>query len=168
MTEKLSLIEPMFPEVGNRRLEDLATELIAKASSLATSLRPEVRIGIADLVRSMNCYYSNLIEGHNTHPRDIERALRSDYASNATKRELQMEARAHIEVQRILDESDEVDLVSAKSLCRIHREFCSRLPEDLLWVRNPDSHKRIKIVPGRLHELHIRTNRTTTSHAAIL
>ena len=23
----------------------------------------------------MNCYYSNLIEGHNTRPRDIERAL---------------------------------------------------------------------------------------------
>ncbi|ASV84481.1 hypothetical protein CES85_5275 [Ochrobactrum quorumnocens] len=30
---------------------------------------------LADLVRSMNCYYSNLIEGHNTHPVDIERAL---------------------------------------------------------------------------------------------
>ncbi|MDE0540159.1 MAG: hypothetical protein OXH94_15705 [Rhodospirillales bacterium] len=34
-----------------------------------------VRTALADPVRSMNCYYSNLIEGHDTHPVDIERAL---------------------------------------------------------------------------------------------
>ena len=28
----------------------------------------------------MNCYYSNLIEGHNTTPREIERALTGDLA----------------------------------------------------------------------------------------
>jgi len=26
----------------------------------------------------MNCYYSKLIEGHDTHPVDIERALKND------------------------------------------------------------------------------------------
>jgi hypothetical protein len=33
---------------------------------------------LANLVRSMNCYYSKLIEGHDTHPVDIERALKND------------------------------------------------------------------------------------------
>jgi hypothetical protein len=28
----------------------------------------------------MNCYYSNLIEGHDTHPVDIEHALQGDYS----------------------------------------------------------------------------------------
>jgi Fic family protein len=28
------------------------------------------------------CYYSNLIEGHNTHPRDIDRALADDAAAH--------------------------------------------------------------------------------------
>jgi hypothetical protein len=42
----------------------------------------------------MNCYYSNLIEGHDTHPVDIERALKNDYSKDARKRDLQLEARS--------------------------------------------------------------------------
>ncbi len=43
----------------------------------------------------MNCYYSNLIEGHDTHPVDIERALRHDYSDDPRTRNLQLEAAAH-------------------------------------------------------------------------
>ncbi len=57
-----------------------------------------IRAPLADLVRSMNCYYSNLIEGHNTHPIDIERALNKDLSADTEKRNLQLEAVAHIEV----------------------------------------------------------------------
>ncbi len=42
----------------------------------------------------MNCYYSNLIEGHDTHPVDIERALKADYSTDPEQRNLQLEARA--------------------------------------------------------------------------
>ena len=59
---------------------------------------------LADFVRSMNCYYSNLIEGHNTHPVDIERAINGDLSKDHEKRDLQLEAKAHVEVQRWLDE----------------------------------------------------------------
>ncbi len=58
---------------------------------------------LADLVRAMNCYYSNLIEGHNTHPVDIERALKKEYSADARKRDLQHEAQAHIAVQQWID-----------------------------------------------------------------
>ena len=51
----------------------------------------------------MNCYYSNLIEGHDTHPVDIERALKNDYSNDARKRDLQIEAKAHIAVQKWID-----------------------------------------------------------------
>lgn len=51
----------------------------------------------------MNCYYSNLIEGHDRHPVDIERALSNDYSTDARKRDLQLEAKAHITVQRWID-----------------------------------------------------------------
>jgi hypothetical protein len=47
--------------------------------------------------------YSNLIEGRNTHPIDIERALRNDYSQDETKRDLQLEAKAHIMVQEWID-----------------------------------------------------------------
>jgi hypothetical protein len=88
--ETPSLMEPMLPEEGNRLLEDLATDLVAKASR---------RAAIGDLVRSMNCYYSNLIEAHHTHPRDIDRAMAADFSSDPEKRILQLEAKAHIDVQ---------------------------------------------------------------------
>ena len=51
----------------------------------------------------MNCYYSNLIEGHDTHPVDIERALKNDYSQDTRKRLLQVEAKAHITVQKWID-----------------------------------------------------------------
>ena len=36
----------------------------------------------------MNCYYSNLIEGHNTHPIDIQRALFGEQSRDPKKRDL--------------------------------------------------------------------------------
>ena len=51
----------------------------------------------------MNCYCSNLIEGHDTHSRDIDRALANDFVEEPKRRELQQEAVAHIHVQRLIN-----------------------------------------------------------------
>lgn len=61
--------EPFMPAEGTEVLENLAFDLAREASELSGLLHPVVRLAVGDLVRSMNCYYSNLIEGHNTHPR---------------------------------------------------------------------------------------------------
>jgi hypothetical protein len=63
-----SWMEPILPPEGQRQIEDAAFDLIAKAGSLAGQINPVVTGAVGALVRSMNCYYSNLIEGHNTHP----------------------------------------------------------------------------------------------------
>ena len=65
--EPVTLMEPMLPAQGQKELEDKAMELAKKGSTLAAALHPIVRDTVGDLVRSMNCYYSNLIEGHDTH-----------------------------------------------------------------------------------------------------
>jgi Fic family protein len=107
---------------------------------------------VGELVRSMNCYYSNLIEGHDTHPHDIDRALAADYSANAAKRALQLEARAHIEVQRMID-SGQAPKVSPLSLDYIlwtHREFCTRLPQELLSVEDPTTKEKLAVIPGQL------------------
>src|ERR1700685_279597 len=78
-------------------------ESITQMGPLLISEDSRHRGALADLVRSMNCYYSNLIEGHDTHPVDIERALKNDYSADRTKRDLQLEAKAHISVQQWLD-----------------------------------------------------------------
>lgn len=148
-------MEPMLPPDGERKLEDLAVELATKASGLASQLPSAVRRGVGDLVRSMNCYYSNLIEGHDTHPRDIDRALRqADYSTDPQKRALQHEAVAHIEVQRLIDHHEDLseETTSLSYLVWLHHEFCQRLPEELLWVQNPDTGERLRVVPGELRK----------------
>ncbi len=79
--EYVALMEPMMAPEGEPGLEDIALDLTAQAHALAARVHPLVQAAIGDLVRSMNCYYSNLIEGHNTHPRDIDRALKRDFST---------------------------------------------------------------------------------------
>lgn len=79
-TETPHRIEPCLLEEARGELLDLLTELPAAANALGGRLHPKTAANLADLVRVMNCYYSNLIEGHNTRPRDIERAMANDLA----------------------------------------------------------------------------------------
>ena len=100
----------------------------------------------------MNCYYPNLIEGHNTHPRDIDRALHRDYATESKRRALQLEAVAHIELQQAIDEGRDpaVEPASLEYTLWLHNEFCSRLTDELLWVEDPASARSIHMEPGTL------------------
>src|SRR5277367_4011938 len=104
--EPVTQMEPLLIGEDSRHrgpLTDLAVDLAAKSASFRRSLPPGVSTALAGLVRSMNCYYSNLIEGHDTHPIDIERALKNDYSADPKKRDFQLEAKAHIAVQRWID-----------------------------------------------------------------
>ena len=104
--ESIGLMEPLLISEGSSQrgaLTDLALELGQKSAGFRRSLPESLLSSLADLVRSMNCYYSNLIEGHDTHPIDIERALKGDYSKDTKKRDLQLEGRAHITVQQWID-----------------------------------------------------------------
>jgi Fic family protein len=152
----VSAMEPMLPE-DSAELETLATDLVAKASGLAARLHPVMQASVGDLVRSMNCYYSNLIEGHQTLPFDIDRAMHNDFAAESEKRNLQLEARAHIEVQQMIDRGEAPSpTVSMEFILWVHRNFCERLPEELLWVEDPATKERIKLVPGALRANHVK------------
>ena len=105
--ESTGLMEPMLVPDGSPHkagLDDLAVELASRSAGFRHSLPDGVLEPLSDLVRAMNCYYSNLIEGHDTHPVDIERALNSDYSAEPKARNLQLEAKAHIAVQQWIDE----------------------------------------------------------------
>ena len=97
-------MEPLFPDDPTGELEHLATELLRASARLSEAMHPVTRAAVAELVRPMNSYYSNLIEGHDTHPLDIDRALHNQYAKDKKNRDLQMEAVAHINVHRGLYE----------------------------------------------------------------
>ena len=165
--ESIGLFEPLMVSEGSPHrgaLNDLALELAEKSAAFRSSLPESIATALADLVRSMNCYYSNLIEGHNTHPMDIERALEGDYSADPKKRDLQLEARAHISVQKWIDDGGMAEAPTAPaSIIEIHRRFCELLPEELLLVEDPSSGEKIPVVPGQLRERYVQVGR----HVAI-
>ena len=132
-------------------LTDLALDLAVRSASLRRSLPEGLLAALSKLVRTVNCYYSNLIEGHDTHPVEIERALKKDYSADTAKRNLQIEAKAHIAVQQWIDEGGLVaQAASMDGICEIHTRFCELLPEVLLQVTDTDTSESVRLVPGEL------------------
>lgn len=147
-----SAMEPLFPIDRSGRLEELAMELIRKASNLSNSLHPITRKAIADFLRPMNSYYSNLIEGHDTHPIDIEKILKQDFSEDTLNRDLQMEAHAHIMLHEWLSnafEAGEIEDIpcSPDFIKMIHREFYTYLPNTFKEMET-DGRKTMRIIPG--------------------
>lgn len=165
--ENISLFEPLVLPQGlsdRARLMDLVLDLVAKNARFKNGLPVAIQKSLATAVRAMNCYYSNLIEGHNTHPIAIEQALQKNYDADIKKRNLQLEAKAHIEVQEWIDNGGIQDnIFSLKTICDIHKRFCEKLPEELLWVEEPDTGKKIKIISGELRECDVKVG----NHIAI-
>ena len=138
-------------------LAELACELTARSTRFRRSLPDGVVIALSELVRCMSCYNRNLTEGYDTRAIDIECALNEDYSTDPEKRDLQLEARAHIAVQKWMDEGGfEGKGTSFAGVVKIHRRFCERLPEDLLWVEYPETKERGKITPGKLRRRYVK------------
>jgi Fic family protein len=155
MSSPVHQMTPLLPEeVGE--LQDLALEVIQKSAALGNRQHPITLDMLRELLRIINSYYSNLIEGHNTHPHDIVRAMQKEYDSEPAKRNLQMESVAHITVQknmeRRLREESEVNITSRAFLCYLHREFYQQLPEEFRIVKNPETGLESLVMPGELRD----------------
>lgn len=157
MYTSFAQFEPLFP-AKTGELEDLAREIVAASARLEGRLAPVVLEEIKKLLRVINSYYSNLIEGHSTHPIDVERAMRNDYSSDQDKRDLQIESLIHIEVQEKiadrLSESPDTNVVSKDFLLWIHGEFYEKMPERLRYVKGEDGEK-IFVEAGELRKRHV-------------
>ena len=158
--ESVALMEPMLiSHDANRRAElnDLVVDLVARSSGFKRSLPEGTITALSDLVRSMNCYYSNLIEGHSTHPIAIERAMRKNYDQDPKRRNLQIEAEAHVAVQRWIDQGELAGRTATlQGLRDVHRKFCAALPEDLLWIENRSTGERVRVEPGEWRKSHVK------------
>jgi len=151
MLETPGRIEPLFfDEAIPTTLADLIVELQQAADNLGRGLHPESAAELAELVRIMNSYYSNLIEGHNTRPKDIERAL-AGAEIEPERRPLALEAKAHVEVQRWIDEmalrGDLTTPTSINFITTLHEKFYAEMPDEFRFVERPDG-TNVEIVPG--------------------
>ncbi|SMO48398.1 Fic family protein [Gracilimonas mengyeensis] len=152
-------MEPLFPR-ENKSLVELAMGVYADAAELAGMVHPITRKEIARLLRHINSYYSNRIEGEHTTPADIEKAVKKEYSTDESKKKLQLLSVAHIEVQKLIDHrfdsGEEVPVCSAEFLCWIHKEFYERVPDSFLSIYHPDRDEHLTMVPGELRKENVK------------
>lgn len=136
--ESVGRIEPTQLETLPPAIADLTAELLAEARQLSAALHITIAANLAGLVRIMNTYYSNHIEGHDTRPRNIECALAGKLVDDQPRRNLQIEAAAHArirtEIDRIVAEGRLPEPTSRDFILWLHRELYRDAPEEMLRI----------------------------------
>lgn len=150
MYSQVHQFEPLMP--ADSRMEPLlakAHDLSRTATLLAgTRVPPELRV----LLRSMNSYYTNRIEGQHTRPHEIDQALRQGFSHNAVLAAKQRLAVAHIDAEKALElrfggTAGAHGLYSVEAIQALHQALFGRLPAvDLVTSENEP------IVPGALRQ----------------
>lgn len=143
-------IEPARLEEVSAAITDVIADLASASATLGQAFHPRTAANLAGLVRIMNTYYSNLIEGHHTRPRDIARALAGDFDRDQERRNLQLEAAAHVRVQAEIDRRAEAgelpEPASSDFLRWLHGEFYKGAPAEMLQIKGAG--RAFAMVPG--------------------
>jgi len=148
----ISSLTPIMPSSERSHiLKEKAFDLTKKTSALLP--HNHLLKTLKPLVQVMNCYYSNLIEGHDTLPYDVENALNNNLSDDSTTRDLQQEALAHIRVQNLIDNGESASpSMSIEFLEWCHQKFYQQLPASMLMIEHAQTGKSFEIVPGKFRE----------------
>jgi Fic family protein len=143
--------EPLLPTLPRPDLDALAEEVCRRAFELKRLVHPVTEARLAKLLRSVNSYYSNRIEGQQTHPKDIERALRKSFSKEPAKARLQRLAIAHIETQQEMEaalaEKPDLRLFGVAFALKLHQGFYGRLTKEDRITEEGD-----EVAPGALRK----------------
>jgi Fic family protein len=121
--------EPLLPA---RQLDELARQsrpVIEASLRLQSAAHPSALGELRHLVRAMNSYYSNRIEGQGTHPVHIAQALKADFSGQPDIARRQRLAIAHIQAEQALEARivDEVEALRSSSLVLAHQTLYEQL-----------------------------------------
>lgn len=131
-------MEPLLPsEQKLGALLERAGDLIRAADRLTGMCQPGALAGLRGLLRAMNSYYSNRIEGQHMLPLEIEQALRNDYSKDADLARRQRLALAHMATEVQLEQRSTASVGGwtaqqvwdAQMVQDIHQDLFARLPE---------------------------------------
>lgn len=154
-SEPIDRIEPCRLDEPGEEVADVIADLSAAATMLGRRLHPRTAASLADVVRIMNTYYSNLIEGHDTHPRDIERALAAQFEAEGGRRNLQLEALAHMRVQKEIETrcaaGELAEPASVTFIRWLHFDFYKDAAPEALRIQGADH--EFQMAPGEFRSL---------------
>jgi Fic family protein len=125
-------MEPLLPQNQLEALRSRSAHVIERSYRLAGAAHVSTIASVRELVREMNSYYSNRIEGQSTHPANIKRALQHDFSDKPETAKLQRLALAHIEAERELEREGTAELpqvLSSEFLRRAHAALYNRLSD---------------------------------------
>jgi Fic family protein len=154
--DQIHQFEPLLPSSQLDELSLAARSVVEKAHRLQGAASESAREQLRGVVRSMNSYYSNRIEGQSTHPMNIDRAMKRDFSEKPDVAKLQRLAVAHIEAEQEL-ERQAPDLEAALRsdwLLKTHACLYGRLSEE--DRRTEDGHV---VQPGVLRTEDVRVVR---------
>lgn len=143
--------EPLLPSTEWLAQLALRAQPVVEASlRLQGALAPHTRVALRELVRAMNSYYSNRIEGQSTHPVNIEKALRQDFSAQPDVARRQRVALAHMAAEK---ELEALGLTPAQTF----QSDTLRLAHDALYRRlNPEDRQTeegLEVLPGRWRDV---------------
>ncbi|WP_133013129.1 Fic family protein [Marinomonas flavescens] len=120
------------PEQASGDIRDMAVEVYKQSASLSASVRPNLKPAVEHLLRFVNSYYSNRIEGNSTEPADIIHA-EGIVLTDSVKRNDLLEIDAHLAAQNALLKGSvsPAQLTDEAFLCSIHEHFFKDLPESV-------------------------------------
>lgn len=166
--DDVSHMEPLLPrEAVLAPVLERAHDLIRQAERLAGWGQEGGLSDMRQLLRAMNSYYSNKIEGQHTLPLEIEQALRHNYAHEADKARRQRLALAHMATELQLEKQwrqwGGERVWSAQTVCEIHQDLFARLPEEDRMQGDGQV-----VVPGQLRGREVSVGRHAAPAAATL
>lgn len=153
-------MEPMIPS-GRVELEELALEVFKASARLAGCVHPVTAKRITELLRSVNSYHSNLIEGVRTTLLDIENSVRVLSDNDQIRRQQMLHAQ-NIRAQRLIEQEclDAAQAItSAAFLCRLHQMLFTGVPEEFLIQQDVQGDRQIVMQPGELRGEEVRVGR---------
>lgn len=138
-------------------LQDAVVELTQLDAALNANIPQPLRLPMIHLLRQVNSFYSNKIEGNPMLPVDVLRAEEIQNGENIT--EDLLEIKCHIEAQRRLstDPIDEAAISTRESIARMHRELYVGMPEEHIRTMINGEGETALFSPGkfRTHEVRV-------------
>ncbi len=130
-----SQFEPLLPASEKREaLLERAHELQKLALSTSGRADQGVMASLAPLLRAMNSYYTNKIEGQHTLPVEIEQALRQEFSSEREVQRKQRVALSHLAAETWAETALAPlgwrALLSAETITGLHRALFAPLPPE--------------------------------------
>jgi Fic family protein len=149
-----SEFEPLLPTKNISGLREKARLVVSRSLALADAAHATTIETLRGLLREMNSYYSNRIEGQNTRPLDIAAALRSSYSSSPDTAKLQRLAVAHIHAEQNLEGPATAEVLTLRFLARAHSEIYRFLPPEDRATKEGTT-----IVPGQFRTMRVQVGR---------